>query len=113
MVFDNSGGKIKSIAKAVFYVGVFLSIVGFFWLAIIARDEDNLRYLSIGLIVLFGGSVFSWINSVFIYGFGSLIESNEEMVQKLKALTKEDLGQYEIEKSKPDCADNCSTSVNE
>ena len=71
-MFDNIGGKIKTLATVVCFLGIGASII-----AAIALWAQNDRYtptIALGFGVLIGGSLASWIGSFFTYGFGQLIE---------------------------------------
>lgn len=68
-MFNNIGGKIKTLAKFVAWIGIIGSIIG--GIALIATDD---AFIATGIIVLLGGSLLSWIGSFFTYGFGELIE---------------------------------------
>ena len=66
-MFDNIGGKIKTLAEVVALIGIVASVF-----------VGVLRAFSISVIrgILFAvvGSLASWIGSFFAYGFGELIE---------------------------------------
>ena len=96
-MFKNVGKKIKGLAK-VFYWIIFavycISALGFLGYAII-RGSETLNYdtttgwLIIGVGV-FGAAVtvglgflFAWLSTIFIYGFGELIDQTVEINQKL------------------------------
>ena len=71
-MFDNIGGKIKTLATVVCFLGIGASII-----AAIALWAQNDRYtptIALGFGVLIGGCLASWIGSFFMYGFGELIE---------------------------------------
>ena len=71
-MFDNIGGKIKTLATVVCVIGIGASII-----AAIALWAQNDRYtptIALGFGVLIGGCLASWIGSFFTYGFGELIE---------------------------------------
>ncbi len=71
-MYDNIGGKIKSLAKILAIVmGIALTIVGIYIMTI---DED---LMAIGLIVFMVGPFIAWVSSWLTYGFGELIEKNK------------------------------------
>lgn len=74
-MFNNIGGKIKTLAKVICWIGIIGSIIG--GIGCIAADEDMILY---GLLIAVGGSLFSWIGSFFTYGFGELIENSSKLV---------------------------------
>ena len=85
-MFDNIGGKIKTLAKVLCWIGIVLSVI--FGIAIMASGSGRLtingNYTSvssivIGLIYMVFGCLISWLGSFFAYGFGQLIENSEEI----------------------------------
>ena len=89
-MFNNIGGKIKGLAKFVCWMGILSSIfVSFPMMA----SKDSPSGLFIGLIVLIGGCLLSWIGSFFTYGFGELISRAASIDDKLNVLgIKPELG---------------------
>lgn len=84
-MLDNIGGKIKTLAVVVCIIGMIASVIGAF---VIWGMHDS-RYnptIWLGFIVLLAGCLGSWIGSFFTYGFGQLIESNEEEVALLRRI---------------------------
>lgn len=83
-MFSNIGRKIKIVAKVVFVLGIVVTIlVALFGVSsstsftvngrkIYVSDNSGI-FLSI-VIILAGGFISSWLSSLFIYGFGELIE---------------------------------------
>ena len=79
-MFDNIGGKIKTLAKVICWIGIIGSVI----LAIImfASAEDSYNEetnIMLGFVFLIGGTLLSWIGSFFAYGFGELIEKATEI----------------------------------
>lgn len=68
-MYDNIGGKIKGLAKAVFIVEAIAAVIT--GIGLIASDED---LIPIGLLVLFGGPIVAWVSSWVLYGFGEIID---------------------------------------
>ena len=77
-MFDNIGAKIKMLAKVVCWIEIIGSIIA--GIVVVANGHD-LEALGVG--IMLGGSLFSWVGSLFIYGFGQLIEDNQALRQKL------------------------------
>lgn len=71
-MFENIGGKIKTLATVITIIGIVGSVI--FGLIILARD------FLLGLLIIIVGSLASWIGSFFAYGFGQLIENTEELI---------------------------------
>ena len=89
-MFDNIGGKIKTLAQVICWIGIIASVI---WA--ISLWSQNSRYyntIGLGFGVLVGGSLSSWLGSFFMYGFGELIEEttlnrqiNAEILKHLSA----------------------------
>lgn len=77
-MFSNIGGKCKTLAKALCYIGIVCSIIGGFILIVIGSIAST----GGGLIVLYGflvmllGSLFSWLGSLGLYGIGEAAENS-------------------------------------
>lgn len=94
-MFSNIGSKIKKLAKVVCWIGIVSSVL----LAILTwaggavmnsysyghRSDDT--FLP-GLLILLGGSFFSWIGAFFTYGFGQLIENSDYQAYVLSKLER-------------------------
>ncbi len=86
-MFSNIGSKIQKLAKFVCWAGIILCIIaGIGYM--IAGDEANGIYPGIsgtviGIIVMAFGSIGSWLSSLCLYGFGTLIVKAESIDSKL------------------------------
>lgn len=69
-MFDNIGGKIKAVAQVVTWLGIIASVIG--GIAIMVSLESPM-----GVLVMVGGSLISWLSSLALYGFGQLIENTD------------------------------------
>lgn len=80
-MFDNIGGKIKTLARAVCGAGIALSVVYGLFLIVsgIGSYYGGGSKVLTGILVMLIGSFASWIGSFFTYGFGELIENSEEI----------------------------------
>ena len=67
-MFSDIGGKIKSVATTVFWVGLLVSI--FAGIIMMAMGD---AMILLGLITAVVGGLGSWLGSLFLYGFGELI----------------------------------------
>lgn len=79
-MFDNIGGKIKSVAVCTCVVGMIASVI---WGIVLFFSS----FLS-GLLVIVVGCACSWVGTCTLYGFGELIEEtrrNREINQQLLA----------------------------
>lgn len=70
-MYDDIGGKIKSLAKALALVEAVVSVI----VGIAIMVSGKLVYL--GLILLIVGPIVAWISSWLLYGFGQLIENSD------------------------------------
>ena len=77
-MYDNIGGKLKLLAKIIFYVQAISSAIG--GLAVAAIDDDMVVY---GLLIFLLGPLCAWVSSWFLYGFGELIETNSIIAKKI------------------------------
>ena len=71
-MFTNIGGKIKVLAKVLCILGIVASIVAG---NILATNYFSSSFLSSLVIIVICGSLLSWVCSIFVYGFGELIEN--------------------------------------
>ena len=99
-MYENIGGKIKGLAKATALLCAIGSVVG--GIAMMAEDEDLIGW---GLLVMFGGIMFSWISTWILYGFGELIENTNSIAFNCHELN------YKIAKSKPSEIKNSNATV--
>lgn len=81
-MFDDIGGKIKTLAKAQFGIGaVAFCIAG---IAMLSVGNILAGVLTMGL-----GILGSWIGSFFTYGLGELLETAKELNQNMVQLRNE------------------------
>jgi len=108
--YDNIGGKIKTLAKTICVIGVILSfIIGVIWFfggiislansppsndhsyasppqvsgGILGGGGGGVPMIIMGIIAAVVGSLFSWIASFVLYGFGELVETNAKIANKV------------------------------
>ena len=78
-MFDNIGGKMKSLAVVLFVLGAIGSAIsGFVMMSI---DEDMIFF---GLLTIIFGVLTSWIGTWMLYGFGELIEKTTEIAENTR-----------------------------
>ena len=76
-MFDNVGGKIKSLAKVFCWLGLFLSvIVGIAMILISMNTYNGEVFALIGVVVIILGCFLSWAGSLITYGLGELIQNS-------------------------------------
>lgn len=92
-MFNNIGKKIKVLAKVVCWIGIVLSFaIGLLIMfgASILQDMGLQKLASkgdlFGLLVMVFGTLVSWIGSFYTYGFGELIDTNQELAQSVRNL---------------------------
>lgn len=68
-MYDNIGGKIKGLAKAIFITETISAVIS--GIALMASDEDM---IPVGLLVMVVGPLVAWVSSWLLYGFGELID---------------------------------------
>jgi hypothetical protein len=79
IMFDRIGSKLKSLAEVLCALGIAASVI---W-GVFLFDAGNVRgfvhehTILLSLCVAVGGSIASWIVTLFIYGFGQLIENTD------------------------------------
>lgn len=91
-MFTNPGSKIKSYAKVLFWIGVVISVL--IGISVMAGGAVVSSYsyggvsagsvvwnIISGLIVIAIGVVISWISVLALYGFGTLVENSDTLVQ--------------------------------
>lgn len=72
--YNDIGKKIKTLAKAIFFVGAILDIgVGAFLITLGITDDFAL-YIILGLITILLAPILTWISTWLLYGYGELID---------------------------------------
>lgn len=86
-MFSNISGKLKTLAKVLCWVGIIFSVISG---AVILSGGNSISSITVsgtsfavspvaaGIIIIVIGCLTSWISSLFIYGFGQLIENTEK-----------------------------------
>ena len=90
-MFTNVGGKIKSLAKFMCYLGIALSVgVGGWLLYCIPRGYGSEQQMLLvgGIATIVVGSLLSWLGSLGLYGFGQLVESTERIEARVQRIEK-------------------------
>ncbi len=77
-MFDNIGGKIKTLAKVLCWIGIVASVIGGIIMIVgTARSSNPGLGILLSLLYMALGCLISWVGSFFAYGFGELIENTE------------------------------------
>lgn len=91
-MFDNIGGKIKGLAKFICWLGIIACVIG--GIVMIVQGNELSRYsyryeqtgsgmIAGGVALAIIGSIFSWLSSLALYGFGELIDRAISIDNKL------------------------------
>ena len=83
-MFEKSGKKIKAVAEAWFWLGTILSVIAAFICLFESITEDLPIFILYGLFLLIGGPFFTWVSTLFLYGFGELIDSNQKLSESIE-----------------------------
>ena len=90
-MFRNPGGKIKSYAKVLFWVGVVISIIigvieiGSSFVAAAYSYQGSFGTILLGILggvlTVAIGTLISWLAVLTLYAFGTLVENSDELVR--------------------------------
>jgi hypothetical protein len=75
-MFDNIGGKIKTLAKIICWLGIIISVIS----GMVLIGISGL----VSVLTIIAGSLTSWIGSFSLYGFGELIEKTTEIAENTR-----------------------------
>lgn len=89
-MFNNVGKSIKTVAKVFFGLGVAAAIITSIAYFILGVANEAVIPLLLCFILPIPMTTAAWINSLFIYGFGQLIENSDVLV----SLSKENKGEF-------------------
>lgn len=107
-MFNNPGGKLKTYAKVLFWIGAITAIIsGLSVGAMVGNIFDSaFAAILVGLIIIAIGILLAWLSVIAVYAFGVLVENSDELVRisggkpsgqkkaaKVQAPTKEQLRQ--------------------
>jgi hypothetical protein len=84
-MYNNIDRKIKVLAKVIFWVGVIASVaIGIAMIVTGANMRRGGGLIMLGSGLLVGGSLCSWISSMLLYGYGTLIENTSNCAKLAK-----------------------------
>ena len=90
-MFENTGRKIKDFAYILFVIGVIASLItGIFFIRFSS-------FVVFGIII--GGIISSYISSLFIYGFGKLVENSDKLVEQGEKKDEEEIEEIDEEEA--------------
>lgn len=79
-MFNNIGRKIKTFAKVMCWIGIIASVVaGLVMIATIFSSYAPTAGIVAGILTAVLGSLFSWVGSFMMVGFGELVENTAEI----------------------------------
>ena len=81
-MFENIGGKLKMVAQIVTWFGIIASVVVGIGMLYVMESP-------IGILVMIGGALVSWLSSLTLYGFGQLIENTDILAGRKKSSPRE------------------------
>lgn len=87
-MFDNIGGKIKTLAEVVCALGIIASVLAAFVVWGQGDYYGTDSTILLGVLIIGLGSLGSWLGGFFTYGFGQLIDSLEEIRKNHEAMQK-------------------------
>lgn len=93
-MFNNIGSKIKTLAKVLFWLGLLAAImVGVLEILQAVGNTNNetsekVTGILVGVGIIVGGFVVSWLSNFLLFGFGELIDSNQKILQLLEKKEK-------------------------
>ncbi len=85
-MFDNIGGKIKTLATVIAIVGIIASVIIGFVLFFYGLSESAGLITLSGIAIMVMGSLGSWAGSFFMYGFGEIIENTQDLRDDIKSV---------------------------
>lgn len=83
-MYENIGGKIKTLAKVICWIEIIACVVGGIVLCCIGADSRGGEILVLsGVALMILGPLFSWVGSFLLYGYGDLISRVQSIEGKL------------------------------
>ncbi len=91
-MFNNIGGKIKTLAKVLCWLGIIISVLSGIGIMVgggagqltVNGSASGVPGVLVGILVIVIGCLASWIGSFFAYGFGQLIENSDAIRDSLE-----------------------------
>ncbi len=86
-MFENIGGKIKTLAWVIFIISAVGSVIYALVTAVsVAQAADGFAGLIAFLTILIVFLLVSWVGNFLLYGFGELIESTQDIRDSIRLL---------------------------
>lgn len=85
-MFEDIGAKIKTVSKVFCWVSIIVSVIAAFVMFYMAGESYYTAglYTGIGFALLIVFPLSSWLTSLFVYGFGELIEKTTEIAENTR-----------------------------
>ena len=97
-MFDNIGNKIKGLAELICWIGILISVIIALILVFAGYSDGDGLVLFLGIAIGVAGSLFSWIGSFAVYGFGELVQNSIEIKKMIGEKLPPDDGKVNDEK---------------
>lgn len=81
-MFENIGGKIKTLAKVICWIGIILSLlvgVALIVTGLVAGGTNGITAVVYGVLIAVMGSFLSWIGAFVTYGFGEIVDNTRKI----------------------------------
>lgn len=85
-MFEDIGAKIKIVSKVFCWVSIIVSVIAAFVMFSKAGESYSTEdfYIGMGCVFLIVFPLSSWLTSLFVYGFGELIEKTAEIAENTR-----------------------------
>ena len=91
-MFDNVGGKLKTVAKVEMIIGIVVSVIlGFTFFS-------GGRVFA-GLLIVIVGVLSSWLGSLVIYGIGQAVENSEMILYSIRTQANSEINKSKMSSS--------------
>ena len=87
-MWNNIGGKIKVLAKVIFWIGAIAAVIAAISQFVLAGEADSGIPILTGFLTLILGPLFAWISSFLLVGFGQLIQNTDRIVYDIENTRK-------------------------
>ena len=87
-MFNEVGDKLKSLSRIVCWLGIIASCIYGLYLIFIGLSQESELFLLEGVIFCVLGSLSSWLSSLFIFGFGIIVESAENLAKSANDIVR-------------------------
>lgn len=82
-MFNNPGGKIKGLAKVLFYLMLIIYVIGGIGMIVFAFQQEVYALIAAGIGVILLGILLAWLTVLFTYAYGSMVEDVKLIRERL------------------------------